>query len=99
MEFLGEQTMRTKYAYVPFSPGATLETDTRWTSSCTRCGPAGHIIVTTDGSTPAETLAEARDGRWAKPVTYAQLRRAGFSTTDLAETRELAEIADLEFEG
>ena len=76
--------MKTRYAYVPFNRGATLTTDA--VHSATRT-PAGQVLCTKNGTEPMEGKHDLWSGRYAQRVTYAQLRKAGFSVNDLRFAR------------
>ena len=80
---------RTKYAYVPYSPGAAIEADTVRRTRDGRYILAGRVVLTTNGSEPRASLKEAFEGRYAHRVTVAQLLHAGFTVKQL---RELCEI-------
>ena len=80
---------RTKYAYVPYSPGAAIEADTVRRTRDGRCILAGRVVLTTNGSEPRASLKEAFEGRYAHRVTVAQLLLAGFTVKQLRELREI----------
>ena len=58
---------RTKYAYVPFNRGATIDTDAVWAGI--RQSPAGRLLVTVNGKEPTESHADTLDGRYAQRIT------------------------------
>ena len=80
---------RTKYGYVPFDRGATIETDASRSTLDGRCMPAGRVVVTTNGAEPRALMKESFDGRYARRVTVAQLLNAGFTAHHLRELREI----------
>ena len=68
---------RTKYAYVPFTPGATPQSDAKRQWPVDLAGrPAGYLLITLDGSEPVARCKETSIGRYAQRITRREAESA-----------------------